>query len=77
MPAAGKPLPRLALNRTELAVSIGVSPTSIDVMVAEGALPHPRKWHTRKLWIVAEVEAYLMEWPSDGEERIDTWADVG
>ncbi len=37
-------------------------------MVEEGALPHPRKWHSRKLWLVAEVEAYLNDWPSDEEE---------
>jgi hypothetical protein len=36
-------------------------------MVAEGVLPPPRKWHSRKLWLVSEVEAYLNELPIDGE----------
>ncbi|RRI02289.1 hypothetical protein EH240_12535 [Mesorhizobium tamadayense] len=38
-------------------------------MVTEGALPPPRTWHSRKLWLVAEVEAHMNEWPVDGEER--------
>jgi len=63
-----RPIVRLALNRTEVALAIGVSTSSVDQMVAEGALPPPRKWHSRKLWLVAEVEAYLNEWPSDGQE---------
>lgn len=54
-------VPRLGLNRAELALSIGVSAK----MVEQGALPHPRRWHSRKIWIVAEVEAAMMLWPSD------------
>lgn len=60
-------VPRLALSRSELALSIGVSPTSIDVMVEEGVLPPPRQWHTRRLWIVQEVQAALMDWPEAEE----------
>jgi len=67
MKTAQPNVPRLALSRSELAISIGVSPTSIDVMVEEGVLPPPRQWHTRKLWIVQEVQAALMEWPEAGE----------
>lgn len=48
-------------------MAIGVSTTSVDQMVAEGALPPPRKWHSRKLWLVAEVKAYLSEWPVSGD----------
>ena len=36
-------------------------------MVSEGVLPPPRSWHSRKIWLVSEVEAYLNEWPTDGE----------
>lgn len=63
-------IPRLALGRSELALSIGVSTGSIDVMVAEGVLPPPRRWHTRKLWIVSEVEAFLNDWPTEGSPKI-------
>lgn len=70
---------RLSLGRADLAIAIGVSTSSIDVMVAEGALPPPRIWHSRKLWIVAEVEAHINEWPADGEDepfnRIDAILD--
>lgn len=59
-------IPRLALNRNELALAIGVSANSVDAMVKEGALPPPRKWHTRKLWLVSEIEAAMSDWPADG-----------
>ncbi|MCX5517780.1 hypothetical protein OSH10_04980 [Kaistia defluvii] len=78
----GRPLIRLALSRVEVAQSIGVSVSSVDKMIEEGALPPPRKWHSRKLWLVSEVEAYLNEWPSmDGSAPDDrpvqdrTWLD--
>jgi hypothetical protein len=34
--------------------------------VEEGFLPKPRKWHTRKVWLVAEVATAMSEWPEDG-----------
>lgn len=71
--AERRPIIRLALSRAELALSIGVSVGSIDEMVEEGALPHPRRWHSRKLWLVSEVEAHLSQWPSDGDD--DGWRD--
>lgn len=65
--ALRRPIIRLALSRTEVAMSIGVSAGSVDQMVREGVLPPPRSWHSRKLWLVSEVEASLNEWPIDGE----------
>lgn len=62
-----RPVPRLALNRTEVAVALGVSCDSVDAMVTEGALPPPRRWHKRKLWLVREIEAFLTELPADGQ----------
>lgn len=59
-------VPRLALNRAELALAIGVSTNTVDLMVQEGYLPKPRKWHSRKIWIVTEIEAAMSEWPEDG-----------
>lgn len=64
-----RPIIRLALSRAEVALSIGVSVSSVDQMVAEGALPPPRKWHSRKLWLVSEIETYLNELPIEGEEQ--------
>jgi predicted DNA-binding transcriptional regulator AlpA len=72
----GRPIVRLALSRTEVALSIGVSVSSVDQMVAEGALPPPRKWHSRKLRLVSEIEAHLNELPREGEERDDVSSDA-
>jgi predicted DNA-binding transcriptional regulator AlpA len=63
---SSRSVPRLGLNRAEVALSIGVSPNTVDLMVEEGYLPKPRKWHSRKLWLVAEIEAAMSEWPEDG-----------
>lgn len=62
-------VPRLGLNRAELATAIGVSANSIDLMVEEGFLPRPRKWHSRKVWLVADVVAAISAWPEDGKPK--------
>lgn len=59
-------VPRLGLNRVEVAMAIGVSPNTVDAMVNEGFLPRPRKWSTRKVWLVHEIVAAMAEWPEDG-----------
>lgn len=64
--APGQSVPRLCLNRNEVAASLGVSPNTVDEMVREGNLPEPKRWHTRKLWLVSEISAYIAEWPTDG-----------
>lgn len=67
-PNLSRPIPRLALNEAELAVALGVGASSIRAMVEEGLLPRPRVWHRRRLFHVAEVDAALLGWPTDGEE---------
>ncbi|WP_250954111.1 hypothetical protein [Rhizobium sp. CG5] len=72
-PAPPRSVPRLGLNRVELAQAIGVSATSVDQMVKEGYLPPPRRWHTRKVWLLSDVEAALQAWPEDaGAAEFDT-----
>lgn len=61
-------VPRLGLNRAEVAAAIGVSANTVDVMVEEGWLPKPRKWHTRKVWLVSDVVSAMASWPEDGIE---------
>lgn len=73
--AERRPIVRLALSRAEVALSIGVSVSSVDQMVDEGALPPPRKWHSRKLWLVSEIEANLNEWPTEGDPH-SSWTNV-
>ncbi len=58
-------VPRLGFNKAELAASIGVSVNTVDLMVKEGYLPPPKRWHTRKLWLVADVAAAMAGWPED------------
>lgn len=62
-------VPRLGLNRAEVALAIGVSVNTVDLMVTEGVLPRPRKWHSRKVWLVSEIAAAMSEWPEDGEAK--------
>lgn len=62
-------VPRLSLNRAEVALALGVSVNTVDEMVQEGYLPPPKRWHTRKVWLISEIEAFMSEWPSDGETK--------
>ncbi|MER8786841.1 hypothetical protein [Mesorhizobium sp. M0522] len=62
-------VPRLAMSLTKVAIALDVSPTSVMQMVEEGLLPRPRVWRRRKLWRVAEIDAALAEWPTDGEQQ--------
>jgi predicted DNA-binding transcriptional regulator AlpA len=68
-------VPRLGLNRSEVAMAIGVSANTVDLMVEEGFLPRPRKWHSRKVWLVSDIIAAMASWPDDGiskrEEDVD------
>jgi hypothetical protein len=70
-------VPRLGLSRAEVAVSIGVSANTVDVMVLEGFLPKPRKWHTRKVWLVSDLVTAMASWPEDGITRQGEDADDG
>ncbi len=70
-------VPRLGLNKSEVALAIGVSVNTVDLMVEEGFLPKPRKWHTRKVWLVAEVATAMSEWPEDGIPKQREDADDG
>ena len=62
-----RPVPRLGLNRTEVALALGVSVNTVDRMVEDGSLPPPRRWHTRMFWRPAEIDAAMSEWPIDGQ----------
>ncbi|MDX8513590.1 hypothetical protein [Mesorhizobium captivum] len=64
-------VPRMAMSLDKVAIALDVSPNSVLQMVEEGLLPRPRVWRRRKLWRVAEIDAALAEWPTDGEEMAD------
>lgn len=74
-----RPVPRIGLTRAEVALAIGVSGNTVDVMVKEGFLPPPRRWHSRKVWLVSEIETAMAGWPSEEDnfsgqpEASDEW----
>lgn len=73
-PGQSRPIPRISLNRVEVALALGVSPNSVDEMVLDGTLPKPRRWRTRKIWLVSEIEAALTELPTDGQNQLQEQA---
>lgn len=62
---------RFALSRGEAAFMAGVSVGTFDKMVAEGALPAPRTWGSRKLWLRPEIEQALFELPAEHSTAVD------
>ncbi|KAA0684580.1 hypothetical protein DTW90_36180 [Neorhizobium sp. P12A] len=70
-------VPRLGLNRSEVALAIGVSANTVDQMVQEGFLPKPRKWHTRKVWLISDIVSAMASWPEDGISKQREDADDG
>ncbi len=70
-------VPRIGLNRVEVALALGVSPNTVDVMVGEGVLPPPKKWHTRKVWLISEIVAAMAEWPTENQGSLVRDADEG
>lgn len=73
--ASSRPVPRIGLNRTEVALALGISPNSVDEMVDDGTLPRPRRWRKRKIWLVSEIEAALTDLPQDGQSTDQGAAD--
>jgi len=67
-PNLSRPIPRFALNETELAIALGVGVSTVRDMVEAGRLPRPKLWGRRRLYLVTEIDAALLEWPTDGEE---------
>lgn len=65
------------LDRLEAAAALGISATLFDVMVNDGRMPQPRRIERRKVWDVDELRAAFKSLPRQGEERGNTWADVG
>lgn len=60
--------PRRGLNRVEAAIYVGISPTTFDKLVAEGAMPRPRAVYSRRIWDIRELDTAIDALPSDGED---------
>lgn len=63
------PIPKLALNRTEAAQAIGVSPTTLDRLTARGLL-RPCRATYRPIYWVGELERFLKENSQPSEWRV-------
>jgi predicted DNA-binding transcriptional regulator AlpA len=61
--------PKLGMTRAEVALSVGISPTTLDAYIAEGVLPPPRRVGKRNFWLVREIEAAMLDWPIDGKQE--------
>lgn len=57
---AERNIPKLALTRTEAALSLGVRPVTIDRLTKRGLL-HPSRATRRPLYSVKEIERFLKE----------------
>jgi hypothetical protein len=69
-------LPPRLISREAAAAYVCVSPTTFDVMVADGRMPKPKVvCGTRKAWDVRELDAAVDALPHDGQELAD--ADEG
>lgn len=54
---------RMSLGVLELAALLGISRSSVYVLVADGHLPRPRKLGRRSVWLRSEVERALEKLP--------------
>ena len=57
-------LPPIGINRVQAAAFIGVSTSFFDTLVAEGAMPRPRKVHDRVIWDVQELVEHTTRLPA-------------
>ena len=65
-------LPRRALDRTETAIYLGVSPRTLSKLVAAGRAPQPRVISTTagstiEVWDVAELDGFIDKLPHRGD----------
>lgn len=60
-PIPSNPLPRLLVNRRQVAGMVGLCERMISGMVSAGRFPRPHKLGRRSVWKVAEVEAWVAQ----------------
>jgi predicted DNA-binding transcriptional regulator AlpA len=69
-----RPVPRRGLSRDEAAMYLGISPTKLDQLVADGRMPRPLLIDARKVWDVRELDLAFEALPRDGGGN--SWDDV-
>ena len=51
------PTPKRGLTKVEAASYVGISPTTLDRLVAQGKLPKPLKAFSRRIWDINALDA--------------------
>jgi hypothetical protein len=69
LPAAVLPI---GLSREQVAELIGVSPTKLDQMIADGRMPKPKRIDGRRVWDSRKVILAFEALDGDGEAA-DPW----
>ncbi|MEJ6847484.1 hypothetical protein V3589_14850 [Sinorhizobium fredii] len=62
--------PPRGLSREEAARYIGVGTTLFDELVAEGAMPRPKRLHNRVIWDRVELDMAFSSVPQNGGSDI-------
>jgi len=65
------------LRREQAAAYVGVSPSSFDKMVREGAMPEPIRWHACVLWDRRQIDLAMDSlFGTPAETSAVDWSDV-
>ena len=62
------------LSREQAAAYIGVGASLFDMMVKDGSMPGPKRYHTRTFWDRASLDEAFAALPGDG--NVNPWDDV-
>ncbi len=57
------------LSRCQAAEYVGVSSSLFDVMVGDGSMPGPKRYHARKIWDRARLDEAFSALPGDGDKN--------
>ncbi len=71
-----RPIPRIALRRTEAAASIGLSPSKFDQLVRDGRMPKPKRIDGAVLWDFESIRLAWLSLPEEGEGGPNEWDSV-
>jgi len=67
-----RPVP-LGLSREEAAEYVGISPSKLDAMVADGRMPKPKRIDRRRVFDRLALDAAFAALPDEGEPADNPW----
>lgn len=62
-------LPPRGLSREQAAEYVGVSSSLFDVMVGDGSMPGPKRYHARTIWDRTGLDEAFSALPGDGDKN--------